>query len=122
MGSRNLFVSYDTGMEMSTVHNGFFEVLLGVGLFGGIPWITAVLIYMAKSMKLSFRSKDELLVLFSLWPPLLVNTVMSVGLGGRGGPYVLIMGLTLSLAVRGARSPQRRSLGLPRDLVAMRLH
>ncbi len=107
VGSRVLFKFVDTGMSeyISTVHNGFLEVLLSVGLIGGVPWFIAVKRYLISSVRGYMKLDGDIAVILCVWPALIINTVMSVGVGGRGNFLFLFLGLTLSI-IRHHKMPK----------------
>jgi O-antigen ligase len=96
VGSRDFFFNWGLdGFQdtISTVHNGFLEVLLGVGILGFIPWFLAAFYALSVWRRefLSLDGKSPAAVIF--FPVLLVCTFMSVGFGGAQGEMFMLFSL-----------------------------
>ncbi|MEQ1867515.1 MAG: O-antigen ligase family protein, partial [Micropepsaceae bacterium] len=82
VGGRSLFLGplAGFGAPISSLHSGFMELLVGVGLLGFVPWVMA-LVWTIRNAIVSglrrARTQEAAIVL-----PLLVMTVMSTGAGG----------------------------------------
>lgn len=111
VGSRHLFFQNvgNFGDTISSVHNGFLEVLLGTGLLGFSFWITSLV----WSIGLAFRSfmNGVNLDMAVLMVYVIGTTVMSTGVGGwMSAPAAAFLVLTAYLLVarREARQEARQ--------------
>jgi len=99
IGSRVLFsLSKLKGFSdtISTAHNGFLEVLMGVGVLGFLPWLIALVYYLSVSLKNYGDRKSNLPILYSIWPVILISSIMSVGIGGASSEFFLLFLIVLS--------------------------
>ena len=106
VGSRHLFEQGTGyfGETISSVHNGFLEVLLGTGLVGFAFWAVSFLwgIRLAAGSYMQGRNLDVCM----LFVYLLGTTIMSIGVGGwMGAPPAVFLVATayLHLARRAVR-------------------
>nr|NJM03240.1 O-antigen ligase family protein [Desulfobacula sp.] len=99
IGSRVLFsLSNLKGFSdtISTAHNGFLEVFMGVGVLGFLPWFIALIYYLSVSLKNYSDRKSNLSILWSIWPVILISSIMSVGIGGASSELFLLFLIVLS--------------------------
>lgn len=82
IGSRLVFLKGTEGFDadISSVHNGFLEVLLGIGTVGFLFWIVAFVLAIGLSLSALVRKKhlDVAISFFYVVP----TTIMSTGAGG----------------------------------------
>lgn len=93
VGSRTAFTLIDMSgflSDISSVHNGFLEVLLGVGVVGFVPWIISVLGLVAIFLK-SRRNREVFSYAGGICLVVLATTFMSLGAGGAMSELVLLM-------------------------------
>jgi hypothetical protein len=100
IGSRVAFVSIDM-MEVASIHNGFLEVFLGVGLLGGVFWIVSLIILSWRSGTAIFFQTDIPRMIMII--PLLFATVLSSGIGGWWSIEVGLVIILLALQDYRAR-------------------
>jgi O-antigen ligase len=100
--------SIDSG-AVSSVHSGFLEVLVGVGILGAIPFLYAlgrVVVWAAR--KMAARADTAIAVLIV---PLIIRTAVSPGFGGWLDVEFVLFALLVALADvdpitrRGQRRP-----------------
>lgn len=85
------------GSTLSTVHNGFLEVLIGIGLLGFVPWFLAIGSGILCCMK-KYKGKGQIdSVYYGIWPVFLGATIMSVGLGGVSNEIFLLFAIVVAL-------------------------
>ncbi|MFQ5958074.1 MAG: O-antigen ligase family protein [Alphaproteobacteria bacterium] len=106
VGSRHLFAQGTGffGETISSVHNGFLEVLLGTGLAGFAFWAVSFLwgVRLAAASYMGGQNLDVCM----LFVYLLGTTIMSIGVGGwMGAPTAVFLVATayLHLARRGVQ-------------------
>jgi O-antigen ligase len=82
VGGRSLFLTSlaGFGVQLSSLHSGFLELLTGVGLFGFIPWIVSLGWTLIHAFRSGLLGKNA--GVCALMIPLLTMTVMSTGAGG----------------------------------------
>lgn len=110
VGSRVMFVLYPIegfSETISSAHNGFLEVLSGVGLIGFIPWFFSLIF----TMYLAIRSYNSTTELFGLFPILIGVTLMSTGLGGSFNEFI---GILLVMLVISHKPSNINNRGCPR--------
>jgi len=111
VGSRAMFAGGTGGFGalISSVHNGFFEVLLSTGLVGLVFWLPSFLWGIGIAVAAYLRGEHlDVAILFTY---LIATTIMSIGVGGWMGPgpaFFLAAVSYLHLARRRARAPDRR--------------
>jgi O-antigen ligase len=87
--------SIDSGV-VSSVHSGFLEVLVGVGILGAIPFLYAlgrVVVWAAR--KMAARADTAIAVLIV---PLIIRTAVSPGFGGWLDVEFVLFALLAALA------------------------
>jgi len=82
VGGRSLFLDALSGfgVEVSSLHSGFLELLTGVGLLGFVPWIASLVWTTMNAIRSGRAAKN--VSTSALMLPLLAMTVMSTGAGG----------------------------------------
>ena len=82
VGGRSLFLTVLAGFgtSMSTLHNGFLEVLTGVGLLGFMPWIASLVWTLVNAFRCGLAGRHT--GVSAIVVPVLATTVMSTGAGG----------------------------------------
>jgi len=110
VGSRYLFLTNLAGaaMELSSAHNGFMELLTGVGLIGLVPWAASLLWTIANAFRAAVRGKYPSPA--AIIPMMFVITVMS---SGAGGWFDFMLGYFLCCVAFLQRSPSARSRESP---------
>ena len=101
VGSRVMFfLAQLSGFSdtISTAHNGFLEVLSGIGLLGFIPWLSAFVYMLLFCIQGYSNFNFKYAYFMCIWPILLVTTIMSVGVGGAFGGNTMLFFLLLSFA------------------------
>lgn len=99
VGSRTAFTLVDLhgfAADISSVHNGFLEVLLGVGVVGFVPWVISVLGLIAVFLK-SRRDPEIFSYTGGICIVVFATTVMSLGAGGAMSELVLLMLIAFAL-------------------------
>ena len=67
-------------VDVAGVHNGFLEVLIGLGICGFALWIVPYYCWLVSAIKALWRGVDEEINILVI--PLLLATVLSMGPGG----------------------------------------
>lgn len=83
IGSRVAFLSIGI-TNVSGAHNGIIEVFLGVGLAGGLIWMTLFLLFYVRSAIALMQARNTPYFIASV--PLLFATILSSGIGGWWSP------------------------------------
>jgi O-antigen ligase len=119
VGGRALFLTTLSGFStyLTSLHNGFFELLTGVGLLGVMPWLSALLWTIRNAFVSGLRRvRTEQAAIV---PLLLVMTIMSTGAGGwfdtLVGYYLCcaaILGRPLRLQRPSAAAPRAPSASI----------
>jgi O-antigen ligase len=101
----------------SSVHNGYLEVLIGVGIIGSIPFLYMVWRMLRWSVPQLVRGLDTAYAV--LFIPLMLHTLVSLGFGGWVSSDFLIFAMLVGIAdldLAARRKPRRGAVtGVPPD-------
>lgn len=110
VGGRSLFLTKLSQFGMTSLHNGFMELLTGVGLFGFVPWISSIGWTLANAVRSGLARKN--VEAAAILVPVIATTVMSIGAGGWFGvPLAYFLCSTAFLGhAAGLRYTQRTAV------------
>jgi len=109
---------------MSTLHGAFFDVIVGVGMAGLIPWLSAIILVSLRMLKYSrtkliktdILSRQKYASMMALLALLLVRTTTSSGLAIHDHTYMLFLCVLMYSATFSSRqNVSTVPLSLPED-------
>lgn len=85
------------GETISSAHNGFLEVFMGLGLIGFAPWCIALYSFLRISLKKYKVENSQSRPIWAIWPVVFAASTMSLGVGGNLNELFLLFMIVIAI-------------------------